>query len=286
MSSPVFRVAPSPNGRLHLGHAYSAIITADWAERINGRFLLRIEDIDRARCKPEFTEAIFEDLAWLGLSWERPVMVQSERMAIYAEAATDLRSRHLIYPCFCSRTEVAEHAAGVDPDGAPIYGATCRHLTDKESEARIASGEVAQWRLHTEYAADRLGVMTYSVAGPTPADRPQLRYADPRRWGDAVIVRKDTPTSYHLSVVVDDAAQGITHVTRGRDMEAATDLHILLQRLLGLPSPIYSFHRLVLDDEGRKLAKSKGSRSLAELRAEGWTPDDVRRTVGLPAATK
>lgn len=284
--SPVFRFAPSPNGPLHLGHAYSAIFTADWARRMNGQFLLRIEDIDRARCKPEFTEAIFEDLAWLGLHWERPVMLQSARMDVYAEAAADLRARHLIYPCFCSRTEVAEHAAGVDPDGAPIYGGTCRHLADDEAEARIAAGEVPQWRLHTDYAADRLGVMTYSVAGPTPADRPQLRYADPHRWGDAVIVRKETPTSYHLSVVVDDAAQGITHVTRGRDMEAATNLHILLQRLLGLPSPIYSFHKLILDDAGRKLSKSKGSRSLAELRAEGWTPDDVRRAVGLAPATR
>lgn len=286
MSSPIFRFAPSPNGLLHLGHAYSAIFTADWAERMHGQFLLRIEDIDRARCKPEFTAAIFEDLVWLGLDWPKPAMVQSERMGVYADAAAELRARHLIYPCFCSRTEVAEHAAGTDPDGAPIYGGTCRHLTDAESARRIAAGEAVQWRLLTEYASERLGVMTYSVAGPTPADRPQLRYADPLRWGDAVIVRKDTPTSYHLSVVVDDAAQGVTHVTRGRDMEAATDLHVLLQRLFDLPSPIYSFHRLILDDDGRKFAKSKGSQSLAGLRADGWTPADVRQAVGLAPATK
>lgn len=285
MSSPVFRFAPSPNGRLHLGHAYSALFTAHWAERLGARFLLRIEDIDRARCKPEFTEAIFEDLAWLGLKWDQPVLRQSERMHAYAEAAAELRSQGLLYPCFCSRTEVAAHADGTDPDGAPIYGGTCKHLGDDEIEAHLRAGRIPQWRLSTEDAVERLGVMTYSVAGPNPADRPQLRYAQPQRWGDAVVVRKDTPTSYHLSVVVDDAAQGITHVTRGRDMEAATDLHILLQRLLGLPSPIYTFHKLILDDEGNKLAKSKGSPSLASLRAESWTPDDVRRAVGFQAAS-
>lgn len=270
---------------MHLGHAYSALFAAFWAERMGGRFLLRIEDIDRARCKPEFTEAIFEDLAWLGLSWEQPVMKQSERMDAYAAAAAELRSQGLLYPCFCSRTEVAAHADGTDPDGAPIYGGTCRHLSDGEIEAHLRAGHIAQWRLAIDEATERLGVMTYSIAGPSPADRPQLRYAQPQRWGDAVVVRKDTPTSYHLSVVVDDAAQAITHVTRGRDMEAATDLHILLQRLLGLPSPIYSFHKLLLDDTGNKLAKSKGSPSLASLRDEGWTPDDVRRAVGFQAAS-
>ena len=270
---------------MHLGHAYSALFTAHWAERLGARFLLRIEDIDRARCKPEFTESIFEDLAWLGLEWEQPVLSQSERMNAYAEAAAELRSQGLIYPCFCSRTEVAAHADGTDPDGAPIYGGTCRHLSDDEIEAHLRAGQIPQWRLATDDATERLGVMTYSIAGPSPADRPQLRYAQPQRWGDAVVGRKDTPTSYHLSVVVDDAAQGITHVTRGRDMEAATDLHILLQRLLGLPSPIYTFHKLILDDEGKKLAKSKGSPSLASLRAEGWTPDDVRKAVGFQAAS-
>lgn len=252
---------------------------------MGGRFLLRIEDIDRARCKPEFTEAIFEDLAWLGLEWENPVWLQSERMDAYAAAAAELRAQRLIYPCFCSRTEVATHAVGTDPDGAPIYGGTCRHLSEAQVSARLEAGETPQWRLSTHEAAERLGVMTFSIAGPSPADRPQLRYAQPQRWGDAVVVRKDTPTSYHLSVVVDDAAQAITHVTRGRDMEAATDLHILLQRLLGLPSPIYTFHKLILDDEGNKLAKSKGSPSLASLRTEGWTPDDVRRSVGFQAAS-
>ena len=204
MSSPVFRFAPSPNGRLHLGHAYSALFTAYWAERMGARFVLRIEDIDRARCKPEFTEAIFEDLAWLGLDWEQPVLSQSERMEAYAGAAAELRAQGLIYPCFCSRTEVAAQADGTDPDGAPIYGGTCRHLSDDEIEARLRAGHVPQWRLLTDHATERLGVMTYSVAGPNPADRPQLRYAQPQRWGDAVVVRKNTPTSYHLSVVVDD----------------------------------------------------------------------------------
>lgn len=281
MQQPVFRFAPSPNGYLHMGHAYSAIYTAQWAERMGGRFLLRIEDIDTARSKPEFTDAIFTDLSWLGLSWEEPVWFQSHRFPSYAAAADTLRDYGLLYPCFCSRAEIAATSTGTDPDGAPLYAGTCRHLTPDEVARRLAAGEPANWRLRTDEAFARTGMLTYTVAGPTPADRPQIRYARPERWGDAVIQRKDTPTSYHLSVVVDDAAQGVTRVTRGRDMEASTDIHVLLQALLGQTSPIYTFHKLILDDDGRKLAKSKGSTSLRSLREAGRTPEDVRRELGL-----
>lgn len=280
-SQPILRFAPSPNGHLHLGHAYSALFTWNAARALGGATLLRIEDTDLARCKPEFTEAIFEDLRWLGLLWPEPVWHQSDRFPAYADAAARLDDLGLLYPCFCSRAEVAEHALGTDPDGAPLYGGACRHLSDDEVYARLAAGDVAQYRLDMTIAIALAGPQTFSVAGPLAADRPQIRYARPERWGDVVLQRKDTPTSYHLSVVVDDATQGITHVTRGRDMEAATDIHVLLQFLLGLPTPIYTFHRLLLDAEGKKLAKSKGSKSLRDLMAEGWTPEDVKREVGF-----
>jgi glutamyl-Q tRNA(Asp) synthetase len=280
-SSPVLRFAPSPNGRLHLGHAYSALVTWNAAALLGGTALLRIEDIDAERSKPEFVAAILEDLHWLGLSWPEPVMRQSERMMAYAEAGNQLRDQRLLYPCFCSRSEIAAAADGTDPDGAPLYPGTCRHLDRGEQIERLERGDAVQFRLDTESAMARTGMLSFTVVGPLVTDRPQIRYARPERWGDVVLQRKGTPTSYHLSVAVDDAAQGITHVTRGRDMEAATDIHVLLQMLLGLPSPIYHFHRLILDDEGKKLAKSKGSQSLADLRAEGWTLEDVRRAVGF-----
>lgn len=280
-SEPILRFAPSPNGRLHLGHAYSALFTARCAAELGGNFLLRIEDIDAARCKPEFTDAIFEDLRWLGLDWPEPVWRQSERLAVYEGFADRLRDMGLLYPCFCTRSEIAGGAQGTDPDGAPLYPGTCRHLDPDEAEARLAAGESAQWRLRSDRAIADAGVLTYTVAQPTPLERPQIRYARPALWGDVVLQRKDTPTSYHLSVVVDDAAQGITHVTRGRDMEPSTDVHVLLQFLLGLRSPIYTFHKLILDEHGQKLAKSKGSKTLADLRAEGWTAADVRRELGF-----
>ncbi|WP_316356913.1 tRNA glutamyl-Q(34) synthetase GluQRS [Devosia sp.] len=280
-SSPVLRFAPSPNGRLHLGHAYSALVTWNAAALLGGTALLRIEDIDAERSKPEFTAAIVEDLHWLGLDWPEPVLQQSERMQVYAQAGNRLREQGLLYPCFCSRSDIAAAADDTDPDGAPLYPGTCRHLDRGEQIERLERGDPVQFRLDTERAMARTGMLSFTVVGPLVTDRPQIRYARPERWGDVVLQRKGTPTSYHLSVVVDDAAQGITHVTRGRDMEAATDIHVLLQMLLGLPSPIYHFHRLILDDAGKKLAKSRGSQSLADLRAQGWTPDDVRRAVGL-----
>lgn len=281
MSKPVLRFAPSPNGRLHLGHALSALVTWDAAARLGGTALLRIEDIDLGRCKPEFAEAILYDLAWLGLRWPEPVLYQSTRFDHYAQAADRLRQRDLLYPCFCSRAEVAAAAEGTDPDGAPLYPGTCRHLGNAERIERLERGDPVLFRLDMEAALDLTGPLTFTVLGPTIADRPQIRYARPERWGDVVLQRKDTPTSYNLSVVVDDAAQGVTHVTRGRDLEAVTDVHVVLQMLLGLPTPIYHFHRLIAGPEGDKLSKSKGAQSLADLRAEGWTQADVRRAVGL-----
>lgn len=279
-SKPILRFAPSPNGRLHLGHAYSALVTWNAARLLGGTALLRIEDIDAERSKPEFVAAIMEDLTWLGLDWPQPVMQQSQRMDAYAEAGNHLRGQGLLYPCFCSRSEIAATATGTDPDGAPLYPGTCRHLDRGTQIERLERGDPVQFRLDTDAATARTGMLTFTVVGPVVTDRPQIRHARPERWGDVVLQRKGIPTSYHLSVVVDDAEQGVTHVTRGRDMEAATDIHALLQMLLGLPSPIYHFHRLILDEEGKKLAKSKGSQSLADLRAQGWTPDDVRRAVG------
>lgn len=280
-SSPVLRFAPSPNGPLHLGHAFSALYTWQAASLLGGTALLRIEDIDTERSKPEFTAAISNDLHWLGLDWPEPVLHQSQHMDAYAEAGNLLREHGLLYPCFCSRSEIAAAAEGTDPDGAPLYPGTCRHLDRGAQIARLERGDPVQFRLDTAKAMDRVGMLTFTVVGPVVTDRPQIRHARPERWGDVVLQRKGTPSSYHLSVVVDDAAQGITHVTRGRDMEAATDIHVLLQMLLGLPSPIYNFHRLILDDAGRKLAKSRGSESLRDLRDKGWTPEDVRRAVGL-----
>nr|WP_249327947.1 tRNA glutamyl-Q(34) synthetase GluQRS [Devosia litorisediminis] len=266
---------------MHLGHAFSALVTWRAAEALGGTTLLRIEDIDLERCKPEFVDAIYTDLAWLGLDWPTPVMLQSERLDVYADAGNLLRDADLLYPCFCSRSQIAEAATETDPDGAPLYPGTCRHLDRGEQIERLERGDPVQFRLDSQAAMARAGMLTFSVVGPLITDRPQIRYAKPERWGDVVLQRKGTPTSYHLSVVVDDAAQAITHVTRGRDMEAATDLHVLLQMLLGLPTPIYNFHRLILDDAGKKLAKSKGSPSLASLREQGWTPADVRRALGL-----
>ena len=268
------RFAPSPNGHLHLGHAYSALYTDHWARRLGGQFLLRLEDTDISRCKPEFAEAIYDDLHWLGLSWPTPVLVQSERFPIYAAAAQRLRDLGLIYDCDCTRQEIADRSTGTDPDGAPLYDGKCRVHGP-------AGGRPMQGRLDLARATALTGPLTFTLAQPTPLDRPQIHYARPELWGDVVLQRKDTPTSYHLSVVVDDAAQEITHVTRGRDMEPSTDIHVLLQMLLGLPQPLYNFHRLITGDDGRKLSKSKGSPSLRDLRASGETPRSIRARLGF-----
>ena len=280
-SDPVLRFAPSPNGHLHLGHAYSALFAHKAAERMGGKFLLRIEDIDPARSKPEFAEAIISDLTWLGLAWDGEVLAQSTRIPAYQDALERLDRQGLVYPCFCTRTEIAALAEGTDPDGAPIYPGTCRHLPPEEVENRIAAGMPMQIRLDTAEAARRVGMLSYSVAGPQPDDRPQIRIARPERWGDVVLRRKDAPASYHLAVVVDDAFQGVTHVTRGTELEAATDIHVLLQMLLGLETPIYTFHRLILGDDGRKLSKSKSAPALKDLWAQGMTPRLLREQLGF-----
>ena len=285
----VTRFAPSPTGLLHLGHAHAACFAAALADAAGGRFLLRLEDIDATRCRPEFAAAIEADLAWLGLAWDGPVRVQSHHMPDYRAALDRLAGRGLLYPCFCSRADIqreiaasghAPHLVPLGPDG-PLYPGTCRHLSAAEVKQRFAEGRAANWRLKTDDAMALTGVLTYSVAGPTPADRPQIRYARPERWGDVVLQRKGTPTSYHLSVVIDDDAQGVTHVTRGRDMEPSTDIHVLLQMLLGLTSPLYTFHKLILDTEGKKLSKSKGSTSLRSLRDAGRTAEEIRNELGF-----
>jgi glutamyl-Q tRNA(Asp) synthetase len=280
-SQPIFRFAPSPNGHLHLGHAYSALFTADWAAKTDGQFLLRIEDIDIARSKPEFVAAIFEDLKWLGLSWPEPVMHQSQRFDAYAAAINQLTQMGLLYPCFCSRADIAASATQKDPDGAPLYPGTCKSLDASQINKHLADGKKPAMRLNMDLTLGKTGMLTFTSAQPTPQDRPQVRYARPERWGDIVIKRKDTPTSYHLSVIVDDAAQKVTHVTRGRDLEAATDIHVLLQFLLGLPSPIYTHHRLILNDSALKLSKSKGAPALKALRDQGWSAKDVRTHLGF-----
>lgn len=281
MTAPILRFAPSPNGHLHLGHAYSALMTYDWARQMGGTFLLRIEDIDVTRCKPEFTADIFDDLKWLGLKWPTPAMVQSKRFAHYRDAAEKLEQLGLLYPCFCSRADIKQTATETDPDGAPLYPGTCKHLSVEQIREKLKADQPFSLRLNTARASAMAGMLTFSQSQPTPMDRPQIKYANPNRWGDAIIVRKDIPTSYHLSVVVDDAAQEITNVTRGRDMQAATDLHVLLQFLLGLPTPTYTFHKLILDDDGGKLAKTKASTSLKDLREQGWTAADIRKALGL-----
>ncbi len=283
---PVLRFAPSPNGPLHLGHALSALIGFEMARRLDGRFLLRIEDIDTGRAREDFVSGIFEDLAWLGIRWEMPVLRQSEHFDVYGAAAARLESAGLLYPCFATRTEIAAAAdpARVDPDGALLYPGLHRGLPVEEVARRRAAGEAFALRIDMAAAVARLVARKEASLSfqEMAEDRNMCTVAcRPERWGDAVIVRKDVPASYHLAVVVDDARQGVTHVSRGLDLLAATDVHRLLQAHLGLPAPVYHHHRLILDADGRKLSKSLKSTALARLRAEGATPADVRRLVGL-----
>ncbi len=279
---PLLRFAPSPNGYLHLGHAYSALFTHKMALRENGRWLLRIEDIDPTRCRKEFVTAIFEDLHWLGLEWPHDVLFQSSRFDAYAHALEQLKQQGLIYPCFCTRTQIRNVASSrTDPDGAPLYPGTCTSLSEKEIAQKRACKLPVQWRLDMRKACEKTGPLSFTEMPPLPGARPQVRFANPTRWGDVVLQRKDTPTSYHLAVVVDDAFQNITHVTRGRDLEAATDIHMLLQMLLGLPTPTYTFHRLITDAGNLKLSKSRGSPSLKDLRKAGVSPSDIRTRLGF-----
>ena len=281
--APVLRFAPSPNGALHLGHAYSALMNERLAAELGGRLLLRIEDLDRTRCKPQFEAAIVDDLAWLGLVFPEPPRRQSEHGEDYTEALAPLDQRGLVYPCFCSRAEVARASAGNrDPDGAPLYPGTCRSLAKAQSQARLARGERAVLRLDMRRAAEAVPSNLYWTEygeGVVPSQHP----ATPEVWGDVVLRGRDLAASYHLAVVVDDAVQGVTDVVRGRDLLAATAVHRLLQALLGLAEPRYRHHRLVLDRDRAKLSKSRQSWSLDELRAAGFASAEVRGALGFDA---
>jgi glutamyl-Q tRNA(Asp) synthetase len=284
---PVLRFAPSPNGSLHLGHALSALTGFEMARRLGGRFLVRIEDIDVTRCREEHIAGILEDLAWLGIRWEEPVLRQSQRFAVYAQAAACLEAAGLLYPCFATRSDIAAApSTDLDPEGAPVYPGLHKNLEPEEIEARTARGERFALRIHLDRAMEvvrrRLGGRPLTFTEIDEMGAPQIVEAHPERWGDTVILRKDVPASYHLAVVVDDAVQGVTHVVRGRDLYAATDLQRLLQVVLGLPEPVYHHHRLVTDAEGRKLSKSARDTALAFLRQAGVPPQDIRRQLGLP----
>jgi glutamyl-Q tRNA(Asp) synthetase len=287
---PVFRFAPSPNGYLHLGHAYSALLNFDAARASGGRLLLRIEDIDTVRCKPEFEAAIYQDLAWLGIAWEAPVRRQSLHFADYRKAIEKLSARGLVYPGFESRTEIARLVAQKeanatwprDPDGSPIYPGTAKSLAPDERARRLASGAPYALRLDMAAACAQSGDLDWTELGAGSAGETGTVTARPQAWGDVILARKETPTSYHLCVVIDDALQGVSEVVRGQDLFWSTSVHRLLQRLLDLPRPVWRHHRLILDGEGRKLSKSTEATGLRELRAGGATPADIRRLVGLP----
>jgi glutamyl-Q tRNA(Asp) synthetase len=267
----VSRFAPSPTGLLHLGHAFSARFAWRHARDGGGHFLLRLEDIDPTRCRPEYAAAILEDLAWLGLDWDGEVRVQSQYLPDYRVALDQLAGRGLLYPCFCTRADIQQSASAPHtPDGAPLYPGTCRALSADERAARIAAGVPYAQRLDMQRALDCVStVLTFEEAGEDPLP------CHPERFGDVVLARKDAPASYHLCVTHDDALQGVTLVTRGADLKAATHLHRLLQALMGWPVPRYAHHELLTDTSGRRLAKRDRAATLRDLRCSGRKPDDV-----------
>ena len=274
----VTRFAPSPTGRLHLGHAYAALFAAGEAMKGDGRFLLRIEDIDRTRARSDFEAAIFEDLAWLGLTWEQPVRRQSEHFDAYRAALARLDGERLVYPCFCTRKTVAAEitdAAAAPHSAGAFYPGTCRRLSQAEREARITAGEAYALRFNSGEAIKRFGPLTFTDAGQGTVA------VDANVLGDAVIARKDVPASYHLAVVVDDAAQGVTLVTRGEDLLHAAHLQRLLQASLGLAEPRYHHHEMIRNDAGERLSKRDGAQALAALRAAGESPPAIRRKLGF-----
>lgn len=287
----VTRFAPSPTGLLHLGHAYSAILAHDAARSAGGVFLLRIEDIDATRCRAEFEAAIHDDLAWLGLTWPLPVRRQSEHLPDYAWALDRLRVLGVVYRCFLTRKEIAAsslsapHGTGEGADSV-LYTGPAQPMSVDEEEARVSRGESFAWRLSIKYSQDLMGedfarlVFVEREAGSNIereiAARPQI-------LGDVILGRKDTPTSYHLSVVHDDALQDVTNIIRGEDLRASTHIHVLLQRLLGLPTPVYQHHRLLTGPDGKRYAKRDRSLTLAALREAGVSPADIRSRIGLPA---
>lgn len=276
------RFAPSPTGYLHLGTVHSALFAAQAAGE-GGRFLLRIEDIDPTRCRPEYTRGIFEDLAWLGLCWEEPVRVQSQHLDDYHRALATLQGMELIYPCFCTRSDIqaeiarsghAPHGPALGADGI-VYPGTCRRLSAEERAAATRWGKPFALRIDMARAVARTGALTWHDRGRGTIE------AHPERAGDVILARRETPTSYHLSVVVDDALQGITLVTRGEDLVEATDIHRVLQKLLDLPEPEYWHHGLLLDADGKRLAKRDRATTIRDLRAAGKTPEDVRAMAGF-----
>ncbi len=278
-----------------MGHAYSALYAANSAAELGGRFLLRIEDIDVGRCRPEFVEGIYEDLEWLGLTWETPVRRQSEHFSDYEAALKQLRDLDVVYPCFATRREIEQTIAesGIDterwprdPDGALLYPGIYKDISTRERSRLMWEGRTYAWRLDTEkamgLAAKKSGnAITFNELEGSPFGDTGIQQIEPELFGDVVIARKDVPTSYHLSVVVDDALQNITHVTRGRDLYPATYIHRLLQVLLDLPEPAYRHHRLIEDENGRRLSKSAQDMGLKDLREAGNTAADIRRMVGI-----
>jgi len=281
---PVFRFAPSPNGELHLGHAFSALLGFELCRRAGGRFLLRIEDIDLSRCRPEYEDAIYRDLAWLGLEWEEPVRRQSEHMDDYRAATARLRQMDLIYPAFMSRAEIAAATADPswprDPDDAPLYPASDRALTRPEAQALIDAGAPYAFRIDAQKAIARAGRLWWRE-GDSVGSETGMVEANPAIWGDFVIARRDVPTAYHLAVVVDDAGQGVTHIVRGQDLFLATAAHRLLQAILDLPEPVYHHHRLITDATGKKLSKADRATSLRSLREAGTTAGEIRHLLGM-----
>lgn len=270
----VTRFAPSPTGLLHIGHAYSALMAYNRAQASGGDFLLRIEDIDQGRCRPEFTDAIFDNLTWLGLTWSEPVRIQSNHFEDYKAALQTLKGMGVAYPCFCTRKDIQKEisrapSAPHGPEGIP-YPGTCRTIDKALAETRIAAGDAHAWRLDLAAAL--------SITGRDLKWTDEIRgeiIAAPELLGDIVLARKDTPTSYHLSVVWDDALQGITHVIRGEDLFHATHIHVVLQRLLGLPTPCYHHHKLLTDSEGKRYAKRDKSLTLAQIRASGMDAETL-----------
>jgi len=291
MTRPVFRFAPSPNGALHLGHAYSACLNYTLALAAGGRFLLRMEDIDTVRCSPALEDAALADLAWLGLEWEEPVRRQSDHFDDYRSALETLIDGAMAYPAFLTRGEVRAFIADRetdgepwprDPDGTPLYPDVERNMEEAERRRRIADGDPFAWRLDMKAALDHVrGPISWIETGTGPSGETGVVASDPLAWGDVVIARKETPTSYHLAVTIDDAIEGITDVVRGRDLFHATSVHRLLQELLGLPVPAYHHHDLILGPDGRKLSKSLGDTGISQLRAAGAQPGDIWKMVGL-----
>lgn len=286
-SPRVFRFAPSPNGHLHRGHAFSALLNFRAARATGGRFLLRIEDIDRTRARQEFEAAIFEDLGWLGLFWEEPVLRQRDRFDAYREALAELEKLGLLYPAFMSRNEIAAAVAEKgrawprDPDGAPLYPGRERDWPSAKRRKEIESGKAYALRLDMARALAGMPARTWREVDPFGTAPEETRAARPVEWGDVILARKEIPASYHLAVVVDDAFQDVSDVVRGKDLEAATSVHRLLQSLLGLPQPRYFHHRLILDQNGQKLSKSRGSETIRARREAGETPAELIAGLGL-----